>query len=163
AFWNGACGTTDVVKPKPSIQINPGAVAFKDTIGSASPPAQSVAVSTDGQGPVSGLRADVTYGSGAPGWLTVALSDTMAPATLTITGTAAGNNPQTVAVTYAIAPPPPITGVTIVLTANLGRCGSELAQETAKVIAAANPSFIFMMGTSVYPSTGTVTTLQDYM
>ena len=125
AFWNGACGTTDV-KPKPSLQINPGAVTFKDTIGSANPAPQSVAVSTDGQGPVSGLRADVTYGSGAPGWLTVALSDTIAPATLTLTSNIASltpamyqatvtlsakdaaNVPLNLPVTFEVAPPPPV-------------------------------------------------------
>lgn len=125
AFWNGACGTTDV-KPKASIQVNPGAVAFKDTIGSASPAPQSVAVSTDGQGAVTGLRADVSYGSGATGWLTATLSDTMAPATLTLTSNIANltaasyqatvtlsandvaNAPLTLPVTFEVAPPPPM-------------------------------------------------------
>lgn len=287
AFWNGACGTTDV-KQKSTLQVNPAAVAFTDTIGNASPAPQNVAVSTD-QGTLSGLRADVSYGASGSGWLSVTLSDTMAPATLTlasnianltagtyqanvtlsatdaantpvnvpvtfevappppvniglslaavtfndtagtsnpsaqtvaitangigtltglktsidyasgaagwltatlsdttapatltltakngglnastyhatvsVTATGAGNSPQ-LPVTYVVAAPPPVQGVTVVFTANLGKCGSDLAKETAKVIAAANPTYIFMMGGNATPSAGTVTTLQDYM
>jgi hypothetical protein len=172
--------TFKVIKPVPLIALTPPAVAFVDTQFSAEPGTKTVAITAAGHGALTGLRASVTYGSGPSGWLTATLSDTTAPATLTLKAKLAGltpasynatiaisassaqNTPQSIPITFNVAEAPPINGVTIVLTANLGKCGSELAQETAKVIANANPAYIFMLGTSAYPAVGTVTRLQDY-
>jgi acid phosphatase type 7 len=289
AFWNGAC--TEVSSPpKANLQVSPGTVSFRDTIGNASPPPQSVAISADREGAVTGLQATVSYGAGASGWLTVSLSDTVAPATMTLTsnitglsastydatiaiaandaanspltipvrfevalpppvrivatpdsvlfsdsmttpspppqtvsitadgilpltglsasieyasgaagwltaslsGTTApatltltannnglneatyratvkvtspeaGNSPFSIPITFELAPPPPVEGITVVALGNMGRCGGELGRESAKVVAAANPDYILMLGNNAMPQAGKVTTLQDYM
>ena len=173
--------TFEIAPPPPvRIVVTPAAMSFNDTAGTSSPGPQTASITAEGVGTVTGLKATVDYASGAAGWLTATLSDTTAPATLTltarnaglnaatyratvnVTGTAAGNSPA-VSVTYAIAVPPPVSGITIVATANLGKCGGDLATETAKVIAQANPDYVLMLGTSAMPESGRVTTLQDYM
>ena len=167
--------------PIPSIVVTPPAVTFQDTVGTSAPAAQTVAITGNGRGTLTGLKATVAYASGGTGWLTVSLSDTTAPATLTVrsantglnaasyratvnvTGTGSPNSPQTIPVTFNLAQAPPITGVTIVATANMGRCGSDLAKESALVVAAANPDYVFVLGSDATPDSGKVTTLQDYM
>src|ERR1700752_5362963 len=62
AFWNGAC-TTEMGAPPANIRVNPATVTFQDTIGNASPAAQTVAITTDNQDTVSGLQTSITYGS----------------------------------------------------------------------------------------------------
>ena len=45
AFWNGACSTSEPVKPSephPSIQVTPSAVTLKDTVGATTHPGASV-------------------------------------------------------------------------------------------------------------------------
>lgn len=123
AFWNGACSTTEPKPPVPGIAVSPAAVTFNDTMGTAAPGPQMVTVSADGQGTLHGLNAAVDFGSGTAGWLTVSLSDTMAPATVTVTSNVASlpagsyhatvvisaseaaNSPQLVSVTFDLAPP----------------------------------------------------------
>src|SRR5213075_3230926 len=157
------------------------AVTFNDTTGTSNPGPQMVSITKNGTRPLTGLKATINFASGGAAWLTATLSDTSAPATLTlkaknaglnaatyramvnISSTTAGTSPESVSVTYDVAAAPPVTGVTVVFTANLGTCGGDLAQQTAKVIEAANPDYIFMMGSSATPSSGTVTTLQDYV
>jgi hypothetical protein len=125
AFWNGGCSTTDPGTIRPGIAVAPAAVTFNDTMGTAGPASQAIAISADGEGVLTGLRATIDYGSGAVGWLTVSLSDTTAPATLTLTSglaslppaayhatvvisaTDAPNSPQLVSVTFQLAPPVP--------------------------------------------------------
>jgi|GEM_PF-2520292 len=184
----GAANSLDVpvsfeVAPLPPVGIiaTPAAVSFNDTTGTSNPGAQTVSITKDGSRPLNGLKATINFASGAAGWLTATLSDTTAPATLTLnaknaglnaatyratvslTSTTAGVAPESISVTYALAAAPPVSGVTVVFTANLGTCGGDLAQQTAKVIEAANPTYIFMMGSNAAPSAGTVTTLQDYV
>jgi hypothetical protein len=129
------------------------------------------------------------YGSGGAGWLTASLSDSTAPATLTLsarisglnagtytanvplTSNVATNSPQVEQVTITLAgpppppPPPPGSTVTIVLAGNLGQCGgNDLARESAKVVAAAHPDYVFVLGHNIVgPSQGNLTTLDDYM
>ena len=168
--------------PVPSIVATPAAVTFQDTVGTSAPPPTTVAITGNGQGTLTGLKATVAYTSAATGWLTVSLSDTTAPATLTvrsanaglnasayqatisISGTGAPNSPQTVPVTFNVAAAPPISGVTVVALGNLGRCHGELGKESAKVVAAMNPppDYILMLGNSTLPESTKVTTLQDY-
>src|ERR1700716_4134302 len=96
AFWNGACSTSEPVKPSephPSIQVTPSAVTLKDTVGATTHPGpQALAISADGQGTLTGLRAAIDYGSGPAGWLSASFSDTTAPATLTLTPATSGLN-----------------------------------------------------------------------
>jgi len=296
AFWNGACSTTEPT-PLPGIAVTPAALTFTDTVGTAAPASQAVAISADGHGSLTGLKAAVDYGSGTAGWLTLSLSDTTAPATVTLTSslasltpgtyhatvvisaTDASNSPQLVPVTFDIAPPvaptmvlsttsasfsdtlgaaataaqmitisradtttAPLTGlavgsiiyvgppgwltatlsgtdapatltlrenkgtlpvgtytatvpitssvaanspenvtvtlslvrrppppppsgnvVTLVLTANLGKCGSDLGKESANVVAGANADYVFVLGNNALPDSGRVTTMQNYM
>ncbi|HXE83012.1 MAG TPA: hypothetical protein VN513_06755, partial [Gemmatimonadales bacterium] len=101
AFWNGACSTEMGGPPKASIQVSPGTVTFKDTIGNASPAAQTVAISTDNQDSVPGLKATVSYGNGS-GWLAVQLSGNAAPATMTLTSNITGLEAGTYQATITI-------------------------------------------------------------
>jgi len=174
--------TFEVAPPPPiRIALSPSTISFTDTVGSSSPAARTVAVTGEGIGVLTGMQAIVSYGSGAAGWLTATLSDSTAPATLTLTpnnaglnaasytatvqivSPVAGNSPKELPITFQMAPRPPITGVTVVAVGNLGKCGSELGSESAKVVAAINPDYVFMLGNSTLPQSGTITTLQDYM
>jgi hypothetical protein len=181
--------TFEVAPPLPArIVLTPATVSFTDTAGTSSPASQTIAVTKDGIGALTGLKATVNYASGAAGWLTASLSDTTPPATLTvsarnaglnaatyratleISATVAGNGPLNVPVTFNIAippppPPPPGSTVTIVLAGNLGACGgSDFSRESAKVVAAAHPDYVFVLGHNIPgPSQGHLTTLDDYM
>jgi len=117
---------TYTLSPGPLVALNPTAVTFTDTVGTANPPAQTVAVTNAGTGTLTGLATGtIAYGPGATGWLTATVNPTTAPATVTLTpsnaGLAAGsytatvpvtagnglNNPQTITVTYTLAANPP--------------------------------------------------------
>ncbi|MEK7667730.1 MAG: Ig-like domain-containing protein [Gemmatimonadota bacterium] len=115
---------TFTVAPVPSIGLSPTSIAVVDTLGTADPAAQTVAITNTGTGTVSGLAVGtITYGASQPtGWLTAALSGATAPATLTltlakgalpsgvytatvpITSPVANNSPRTVTVTFDVRP-----------------------------------------------------------
>ncbi len=118
--------TFAVTPPPPSIGLNPSSLSFATARNTGLPSVQSVAITNTGGSTLSGLQASVSYGTGS-GWLgNVSLSGTTAPATLrvqpstdalsagtynatvSITGTGATNNPQTVAVRYVVTDPPSI-------------------------------------------------------
>ena len=113
---------TFTIAPLPLIGLAPASVTFVDTLATADPAAQTVAVTNAGTGTLSGLAVGtISYGSGS-GWLTATLNQSTAPATLTlsvakgalaagtytatvpVTSAAAGNSPQSVAVTFTILP-----------------------------------------------------------
>ena len=168
--------------PVPSIVISPAAVTVADTIGTPPSASQALAITGNGPGTLTGLKATVDFGTGPSGWLTATLSDTTAPATLTIRSTntamsassyhatvnitapGSPNSPQPVPVTFNLSPQPPIQGITIAAVGNLGRCGGELGREAARVVNAMvpPPDYILMLGNSTLPESGKVTTLQDY-
>lgn len=122
--------TTDVTVSAagpPAIALSPAAVSIPDTVGTADPAPRTVAVTNAGGGALTGLAVGtITYGPGATAWLTAALDQATAPATLTLTATnaglaagtytatvpvtsaAAGNSPQNVSVTYTLAANPPV-------------------------------------------------------
>ncbi|HJS42351.1 MAG TPA: hypothetical protein VJ755_02695 [Gemmatimonadales bacterium] len=171
-----------VIKPVPLIALSQSSVTFSGMQFSTDPAPQTVSITAGGHGALTGLRVVVTSGSTvSPQSMTARLSDTTAPATLTLTpklmalvpaiysftvtisASSAQNSPLDLPVSFNIAPAPPITGVTIVATANMGRCGGELGRESAKVVAAANPDYVFVLGGNAPPLSGPVTTLQDYM
>jgi hypothetical protein len=159
---------------------------FDDTLGAVARQNQTVTISGAGTAALTGLGLGNIVYLGTSGWLTATLSGSTAPATLTlslkrgtmvagtysagvpITSGVAANSPQTVVVTFKLAqkPPPPTPPgrtVTIVATGNLG-CGNDLAKESARVVAAARPDYVFVMGNNIPgPSQGKLTTLQDYM
>lgn len=168
--------------PIPSIVISPGTVTFADTVGTSAAAPQVLNISGNGPGTLTGLKATVDYASGAAGWLTVTLSDTTAPASLTIRSTNTGlnassyhatvnvtapgapNSPQPVPITFNLSAPPPIQGITIAAVGNLGRCGGDMGRQSAAVVAAMNPppDYILMLGNNADPADGKLTTLQDY-
>jgi uncharacterized protein YjdB len=82
---------TFTVGAGPAIGLSATTISFAAVAGEESPPAQTVAVTNAGGGTLTGLDGVVTYGTGQPtGWLTVALSSTTAPATLTLTANTTG-------------------------------------------------------------------------
>ena len=113
-----------IVVPAPTIGLSSGAVTFNDTLATSDPANQTVNVTGAG-GTLTGLSlGTISYGAGGTGWLTTAsLNVTTTPATLTLgvakgslaagTYTAtvpvqsalAGNSPQSITVTFNIAPP----------------------------------------------------------
>ncbi|HSJ13833.1 MAG TPA: fibronectin type III domain-containing protein [Longimicrobiales bacterium] len=128
--------TFTVGPAQPVIGLQPATLAFTATQAGASPAAQTVQISNTGGGTLSGLSTSVTYPGGQPqNWLTVSLSGTTAPATLTVGATTgslasgtytatigvsasgAANSPQQVSVSFEVAPPP-VPGVPTGLQAN---------------------------------------------
>ena len=109
----------------PAIGLSSSTVTFTDTVGVPDKPAKTVTVTNTGGGTLTGLVAGApNYGTGPTNWLTASVSPTTAPATLTlttakgvlgpgtytatvgITSAVAGNSPQTVTVTFTVAPVP---------------------------------------------------------
>ncbi len=115
---------TFTIAPAPTIGVSSGAVTFNDTLLTGDPADQTVNVTSAG-GTLTALSlGTISYGVGGTGWLTVSLNASTTPATLTLgvakgslaagTYTAtvpvqaalAGNTPQSVTVTFNVAPPP---------------------------------------------------------
>jgi hypothetical protein len=110
----------------PTIGLSTGTVTFTDTLLTSDPAAQTVNVTAAGGSLTDLTRGTISYGAVGSGWLTATLSGATAPATLTLTaakgslaaGTytaavpvqsaSAGNSPQSVSVTFQIAPPPAV-------------------------------------------------------
>ena len=113
----------EVVALPPAIALSRSSVTLTATQGQPNSPSSSIDISNAGNGVLDGLGTSVSYGSGQPsGWLTAALSQTTAPATLTLTGGvaglvagqydasvevrgSAGNSPQFLSVTLTVNPP----------------------------------------------------------
>lgn len=66
-----------------ALQLSTSALSFNAPIGST-PAAQVVQCNNSGGGTLTGLTATVSYGAGGTGWITSTLSQTTAPATLTV-------------------------------------------------------------------------------
>lgn len=115
--------TFTVAAPPPAIVLSRTSITFNGKYVGADPPSQTVSVTNGGGGTVNGLSASVVYGSGQPtGWLAASLSSTTAPSTLTLTATTGlllpgtytatvsvaspvvSNSPQTVSITFTVAP-----------------------------------------------------------
>lgn len=83
--------TFTVGQPGTQIGISATTASFTGATGGANPPAQTIDVTNAGNGALSGLSVTVAYASGEPtGWLSAKLSQTTAPATLTLTPNSAG-------------------------------------------------------------------------
>jgi hypothetical protein len=143
ASAGGQFGSSQVtVTPAPGISLSVATLTFSAVQGSANPASQFITITNGGGGTLSGLSAGtITYGAGATGWLQApTLSTTTAPATLTVqpvtgaltagTYTAtipvqsgvASNSPQTLTVTFTVAPPPAIalSSASVTFTATEG-------------------------------------------
>ncbi len=94
-------------------------------------------------------------------------------ATVPVTAAGAANSPQSVSVVFRVfdrpppppdpppsdPPPGPIPGVTIVASANIGRCNSNGAPATqntnsSNVVASISPDVVFVLGDNAYPVAG---------
>jgi hypothetical protein len=121
--------TFTVTAPAPTITLTPSARTFTAIQGGANPSSQTIAITNGGGGTLTGLAVGtVSYGAGAAGWLqaptlsgttanpsvtltlqpvTGSLSPGTYTASVPITSSVASNSPQTVAVTFTVAPPTP--------------------------------------------------------
>src|SRR5690606_2888341 len=161
------------VEPRdPRIGLEPAVLTFDAVRGEASPPVQGVEITNAGGGVLDGLAVTVTYPGGqAGGWITTELSGGVAPATLSVgvdggalapgtySGTvsvvssAAGNSPQTVAVTLELVDAEPAIGVsstTASFAASLG--GADPASVRIDVTNSGGGTLDGLAATVVYPT-----------
>lgn len=109
----------------PAIALSTGSLSFRATVGSAPTPVQTVQVTNAGGSSLTGLSAVPRYAAGQPsGWLSAALSDTIAPTPLAlvassgalapgtytadveVASTSASNSPAVIRVTFLVDPMP---------------------------------------------------------
>ncbi len=138
--------------PAPLIGLAPTTITFNGVSGGSDPAAQTVAVTNVGGQVLAGLAVGtIAYGTGATDWLSATLGGTTAPATLTLTPqvdslpagtytatvpvTASGvsNSPQSVAVTFVVAPPPAIALAPTAVSFNGVTGGASPAAKTVNV------------------------------
>ncbi len=131
----------------PSVALSVGALRIEGRVGQ---PAEAVVVEIDngGHGALSGLSTRIVYPEGSPsGWLSTGLNGTTAPTSLTVIASAValpvgtheatvevhspagGGVVGTLAVTFAVAPPPPL----IVLAADAVGLASSAMSPVAAV------------------------------
>lgn len=80
-----------VVQPAPAIVLSADSVGFTAVAGGGDPAPDSIDITNGGGFTLEGLVVDsITYGAGATGWLTGALSATTAPATVELAAAPAG-------------------------------------------------------------------------
>jgi Bacterial Ig-like domain (group 2) len=110
----------------PAISLSTASSSFNATAGGGNAAAKSVGITNSGGGTLGGLAVSVSYGGGQPtGWLSATLGGTTAPtsvqlqpttgslatgtytASVGVTSAAASNSPQTISVTFIVAPPAP--------------------------------------------------------
>lgn len=120
ATVEGVKGSAEVtVLSGPSVVVEPEEVQRTARAGDVAPPA-AVAVRNGGNGTLTGLGATVRYGDGGGGWLSTSLDGTAAPATLTLTPSAADLEPGTYEAVAEVhspaAPGPGRVDVTFVVT-----------------------------------------------
>jgi hypothetical protein len=137
---------TIVVAPDPVIGVSSEAVGFQAVSGGAAPPTQSISISNQGGGTLSGLSVGTQFTAGQPqGWLTATLGGTSAPTSVTlgiVPGTiAAGTYTATVTVSTSLPSVAP-NAITVTLTVTPGPT-IELDASTVQFIGAqgaANPA-----------------------
>ena len=114
------------VNPAPTLNVSPSALSFTYTIGDSNPAAQSIAVSSSGSALSYTVSKDAGWlsavgGGTTPGSISVSVNPSVLAAgsysgAVTITSAAAGNSPQTVAVSITVKPQPePLQIVTTAL------------------------------------------------
>ena len=172
--------------PPVTMGVAPATVTVKDTAGTANPAGTAVAISAS-NGTVSGLTlGTIAYTGAKSGWLNPVLGGTTAPttlmlfasnqglqagtytATVPVTSSAATNSPQSITVTYTVAPDPapPISGNTILAAGNLGGCSDgtpgDLQRASADAVASTTADLVFVLGDNTQHQAGQVSTLADY-
>lgn len=122
----GDSDTTVTPPPVVTIDVQPKAVSFSDTLGTSNPAAATINVTNTGTGMARHVAVGtITYSAGATGWLTFAVNGDSAPTTLNlqpsmiglapgvytatvpITADSATNGPQNVTVSFTLAATPP--------------------------------------------------------
>ncbi len=173
AVKDSALVTVSTTAP-PAIALSAAAATFLDTAGTSDPAAQVINVTNAGGGVLSGLSVGtIAYGAGATGWLVATLAAATAPTTLTLAAAkgslAAGtytatvpiqsagatNSPQSVAVTFTIAPAPTIGLSTSSVTFNDTLLTSDPANQTVNVTSAGGTLSGLSVGTISYGVGGT--------
>ncbi len=171
---------TLTISQAPSMTLSANNPTFTATVGGANPATQNIQITNGGNGTLTGLAASgtITYSGGASGWLTTRqLSQTTAPATLTlgvsIAGLAAGtytatfgvtssasgvtNSPQTVTVTLGITNLCAVTGgalasVDATFSVSINSCVTNSLQEFT--VSASTPAVYVGYTTVFTASTG---------
>ncbi|MES2179726.1 MAG: cohesin domain-containing protein [Gemmatimonadota bacterium] len=113
---------TATAAPTGSLVLSGSSLSFAAVVNGNTPSAQSIQVTNSATGTLSGLATGtISYSGLGTGWLSVSLNGATTPATLTVaiasalppgtygasfpvTATGASNNPQTVSVTFVVAP-----------------------------------------------------------
>ncbi len=161
-----------------AIGLAPSSVSILDTLGTSDPAPSTVTVTNTGGGTLSGLAVGtITYGASQPtGWLAATLNGTTAPTTLslqvakgslaagTYTATvpvqsgAASNSPQSVSVTFQIAPAPNIlASLTVSPGFRVMLPGDTMTLQVTGKDASGNPVTVSGLSfVSRYPSVATV-------
>lgn len=96
----------------PFLRVSAPTATFEAVAGEADPAPISLAVTNDGDLPLTGIEVTpVTYGPGEPeGWLAATLTSTGAPAELRLSASLAGLGPGTYTATLAVQSPVSING-----------------------------------------------------
>jgi hypothetical protein len=95
--------TVSATTQPPVIGVAPATPSFTATSGGANPAAVAVSVTNGGGGTLNLLSLGATtYGAGASGWLSASLSNTTAPATITLTAATGALTPGTYTATVPV-------------------------------------------------------------
>jgi hypothetical protein len=94
AAADGRTGSASVqVLRPPQVVLDRTVIGFSASFGGSAPPPALVAVTNGGDLPLTGLTADIDFGDGPTGWLTVVLAATTAPTSLALAATQSGLQP----------------------------------------------------------------------
>ena len=162
----------------PAIALSPASLTVLDTLGTSDPAAQTVSVSNAGGGTLGGLTVGtISYGASQPtGWLTATLNAATAPTTLTlqlakgslaagtytatvpIQSAAASNSPQSVSVSFQIAPASSgLASITVTPGFRVMLPGDTMTLQVTGRDASGNPVAVSgLTFTSRFPSVATV-------
>lgn len=156
----------------PVINLAPALAAFTASAGGSNPAAIPVAVTNGGGGSLALLSlGSISYGAGATGWLSATLSNTTAPATITLNATVgaltqgtytatvpvnsalSGVASKTLTITFTVigSPAPPAIGLSPTSLTLTGQAGG--ANPAAKTVTVTNAGAGSLTGLA----TGTVT------
>ncbi len=123
--------TVSPTSQPPAISVAPATPSFTATSGGADPAAIAVSVTNSGGGSLNLLALGATsYGAGASGWLGASLSNTTAPATITLTAQTGALAPGTYTATVPVQ-----SGVSGVATKNLAITFTVLSPTASPAIA----------------------------
>jgi hypothetical protein len=156
-----------------TIALSAATAGFVDTLLSSDPSPQTINVTNSGGGVLSGLSVGaIAYGAGATGWLVASLAGTTAPTTLTlqaakgslaagsytatvpVQAVGASNSPQSLAVTFTIAPAPTLALGPVWTTFRDTLLTGDPAPQTVNVTSAGGAVAGLSLGTIKYDAAG---------